>query len=163
MWPFTRAKEEDGSDAKAPREPTVDLLDHAAVKRALDDALAEAILDAGAEEDLRLFNWKLGLGVAACVFLFSFLGGGPCLDRHVACSALPHACTITNHHPPPRSHSCLVALLAQFYPGKPPATAPLLAGCVATYVVLSLVSAAFATWVERDAFLVTRSQVRASE
>jgi hypothetical protein len=65
--------------------------------------------------------------------------------------------------PPPRSHSCLVALLAQFYPGKPPATAPLLAGCVATYVVLSLVSAAFATWVERDAFLVTRSQVRASE
>jgi len=54
--------------------------------------------------------------------------------------------------------SCLVALLAQFYPGKPPATAPLLAGCVGTYIALSLAAGGFATWVERDAFLVTRAQ-----
>jgi hypothetical protein len=72
MWPFSRAKDgEAAAPAPGPKpapEPSVDLLDHAAVKRALDDALAEAFLEAGAAEDMRLFNWKFGLGVAAYVF-----------------------------------------------------------------------------------------------
>jgi hypothetical protein len=63
MWPFTRAKA--GEEEVPPPEPTVDLLDHAAVKRALDDAFAEAFLEVGHVEDMRLFNWKFGLGTVA--------------------------------------------------------------------------------------------------
>ena len=154
MWPFTRAKE--GEDAAAaalaPPEPTVDLLDHAAVKRALDDAFAEAFLEAGHVEDMRLFNWKFGLGTIACVVLLEGRGREGTLS--LAARAPPHAHALLSLS----LSSCLVALFAQFYPGKPPATVPLLASCVAAYVALSLAAGGFATWVERDAFLVTRAQ-----
>ena len=56
----------------------------------------------------------------------------------------------------PPTHSCAVALLAQFYPGKPPATTPLLAACVAAYAALSAGLTAVATFVERDSFLFTK-------
>lgn len=49
-----------------------------------------------------------------------------------------------------------VALLAQFYPGKPPATTPLLIACVAVYAALSAALSAIAVAVERDAFLFVR-------
>ena len=65
MWPFTRAKEAAEAAEQRPADPAVDLSDHAAIKRALDDAVAEAFLEGGHEEDMRLFNWKFGLGVAA--------------------------------------------------------------------------------------------------
>ena len=45
--------------------PPVNLDDFAAVKRALDDAVLEAVLDRGYVEDGRLFGAKLGLGLAA--------------------------------------------------------------------------------------------------
>ena len=51
---------------------------------------------------------------------------------------------------------CAVALLAQFYPGKPPETSGVLAWCIAAYVVLTAAAAAFSMVAEGDAFLVTR-------
>ena len=154
MWPFTRAKEGEDAAAAAPAppEPTVDLLDHAAVKRALDDAFAEAFLEAGHVEDMRLFNWKFGLGTIACVVFLEGRGREGTLS--LAARAPPHTHALLSLS----LSSCLVALFAQFYPGKPPATVPLLAACVAAYVALSLAAGGFATWVERDAFLVTRAQ-----
>ena len=65
MWPFSKKEAAADAPAPTPEEPKVDLLDHAAVKRALDDAVAEAFLEAGHAEDMRLFNWKFGLGAAA--------------------------------------------------------------------------------------------------
>lgn len=58
--------------------------------------------------------------------------------------------------PIPTIPSCAIALLAQFYPGKPPATTPLLAACVTAYALLSVALSAIAALVERDAFLFTR-------
>jgi hypothetical protein len=55
--------DEDEHDEKPP--PPVNLDDFAAVKRALDDAVVEAVLDRGYIEDGRLFGAKLGLGLAA--------------------------------------------------------------------------------------------------
>lgn len=61
----------------------------------------------------------------------------------------------------PRSpRSCAVALLAQFYPGKPPATTPLLVACVTTYALLSVALTWLAARVEKDAFLFTRATAR---
>ena len=54
---------EDEDDENPP--PPVNLADFAAVKRALDDAVVEAVLERGYVEDGRLFGAKLGLGLAA--------------------------------------------------------------------------------------------------
>lgn len=54
---------DDDDDEKPP--PPVNLDDFAAVKRALDDAVIEVVLDRGYIEDGRLFGAKLGLGLAA--------------------------------------------------------------------------------------------------
>jgi hypothetical protein len=54
---------DDEEEEKPP--PPVNLDDFAAVKRALDDAVVEAVLDRGYFEDGRLFGAKLGLGLAA--------------------------------------------------------------------------------------------------
>lgn len=56
-------EEEEDDDEKPP--PPVNLDDFAAVKRALDDAVVEAVLDRGYHEDGRLFGAKLALGLAA--------------------------------------------------------------------------------------------------
>ena len=56
-------EEEEEDDEKPP--PPVNLDDFAAVKRALDDAVVEAVLDRGYHEDGRLFGAKLALGLAA--------------------------------------------------------------------------------------------------
>lgn len=55
--------DEEEEEEKPP--PPVNLDDFAAVKRALDDAVVEAVLDCGYVEDGRLFGAKLGLGLAA--------------------------------------------------------------------------------------------------
>ena len=47
------------------KQEGADLDDFAAVKRALDDAVVEAVLDRDYFEDGRLFGAKLGLGLAA--------------------------------------------------------------------------------------------------
>ena len=57
------SSDDDEEEEKAP--PPVNLDDFAAVKRALDDAVVEAVLDCGYIEDGRLFGAKLGLGLAA--------------------------------------------------------------------------------------------------
>ena len=57
--------------------------------------------------------------------------------------------------------SCAVALLAQFYPGKPPATTPLLIACVASYAALSAALTWLAARIEKDSFLFTRATARA--
>lgn len=54
------------------------------------------------------------------------------------------------------NNSCSVALLAQFYPGKPPETSGVLAWCIGAYIVLTAAAAAFSIAAEGDAFLVTR-------
>ena len=60
-------------------------------------------------------------------------------------------------------NSCSVALLAQFYPGKPPETSGVLAWCIAAYVVLTAAAAAFSMAAEGDAFLVTRQPAAAKK
>lgn len=55
-----------------------------------------------------------------------------------------------------QTNRCAVALLAQFYPGKPPETSGVLAWCIGAYVVLTAAAAAFSMVAEGDAFLVTR-------
>lgn len=57
------ASSDEEEEEKPP--PPVNLDDFAAVKRALDDAVVEAVLDRGYFEDGRLFGAKLGLGLAA--------------------------------------------------------------------------------------------------
>ena len=57
------SSDDDEEEEKPP--PPVNLDDFAAVKRALDDAVVEAVLDRGYVEDGRLFGAKLGLGLAA--------------------------------------------------------------------------------------------------
>ena len=57
------SSDDEEEDEKPP--PPVNLDDFAAVKRALDDAVVEAVLDRGYVEDGRLFGAKLGLGLAA--------------------------------------------------------------------------------------------------
>ena len=59
--------------------------------------------------------------------------------------------------PPPPCLSIAVALLAQFYPGKPPATTPLLFACVGVYAALSAALSAIAVAVEKDAFLFVKA------
>lgn len=58
------SSDEDEEEEEKP-PPPVNLDDFAAVKRALDDAVVEAVLDCGYVEDGRLFGAKLGLGLAA--------------------------------------------------------------------------------------------------
>lgn len=53
--------------------------------------------------------------------------------------------------------------MAQFYPGKPPATTPVLAACIVAYIVLTAAAAAFSMIAEGDAFLVTRQPLPLSE
>lgn len=57
-------------DEEEPRnEPVqVDLGDTQAVKTALDDSLAQMVLERGFPEDLGISNVKLGLGVLASAF-----------------------------------------------------------------------------------------------
>lgn len=58
---------DDDDDDEHEKPIVVNLDDFAAVKRALDDAVVEAVLDRGYAEDGRLFGTKLGLGLSAYV------------------------------------------------------------------------------------------------
>eukprot|EP00741_Cyanophora_paradoxa_P006152 tig00000944_g5965.t1 len=48
--------------------PPINLYDGLTLKRILDDAAARVVLEAGYPDDLSISNWKLGLGVLACLF-----------------------------------------------------------------------------------------------
>ena len=58
--------------------------------------------------------------------------------------------------PPALPCRCAVACVGQFWPGKYPATAPVLVACVAAYSALSLVLTLLATHVEKEAIAFTR-------
>lgn len=56
------------AESKEEAKGKVNLLDGAALKRALDDAAAQVVIDGGYPEDTKVANLKLGLGAATCFF-----------------------------------------------------------------------------------------------
>eukprot|EP00891_Asterochloris_glomerata_P004671 jgi/Astpho2/4671/Aster-00235 len=52
--------------------------------------------------------------------------------------------------------SCLCAAISQFYPGKWPATRPVILVCVIVYLIISAVTAIFQWKIEGNAFLHTK-------
>lgn len=82
--------------------------------------------------------------------VFSFL------RKHLIVRSVFFSCSTSSLFHSTKKSRCAVALLAQFYPGKPPETSGLLAWCIIVYVVLTAATAAFSMAAEGDAFLVTR-------
>lgn len=99
------------------------LTDGASLKRALDDAAADACTSSGYREDHFVSNVKLGLSFVLCI----------------------------------------LAALAQFWPGKFPDTWYVLATCVSLYGLGTLILNIFTARFEGDAFLFLRPEGAAKD